>query len=97
MSYSIFFRKRATREYLQSIAWYKERSDKAAKGFVEVVNVTLDKLEADPDAFRFTYKHFKEAAVKRYPFFIIYFIDEENKKLIITSIYHFKRNPAKKY
>ena len=97
MRYTILFRKRATKEYIQSITWYKERSDKAAKGFVDAVNAVLDQLENEPDAFRYTYKHFKEVAIKRYPFFIVYFIDEKNRMVIITSIYHFKRNPAKKY
>lgn len=97
MRYSIPFRKRATTEYLQSITWYKERSDKAAIDFVEEVNTVLDKLEADPNSFRNSYKHFREAALKRFPFFVVYFIDDKNSKVVITSIFHFKRNPAKKY
>jgi toxin ParE1/3/4 len=97
MKYRILFRKRATKEYLQSIAWYKERSDKAAKGFVLAMNAVLDKLETEPGNFRNTYKHFKEVAVKRYPFFVVYFIDTQNEAVVITSVYHFKRNPKKKY
>jgi hypothetical protein len=67
------------------LQWYKERSDKAANGFVKAVNAVPDK-EVEPDSFRYVYKHFKEAAIKRYPFFIVYFIDEENKKVIIEAV-----------
>lgn len=56
MKYNILFRKRAKKEYLQSIAWHKERSDKAAKGFVDAGNATIDKLETEPDKFRYSYK-----------------------------------------
>lgn len=97
MTYHIIFRKRATKEYLQSIQWYKDKSVKAAQRFIEAVNSVLDKLENEPDVFRNSYKHFKEAAVKRYPFFIIYFIDEVNKRIVITSVFHVKRNPSKKH
>lgn len=97
MIYHIIFRKRATKEYLKSIAWYKERSDTAAKGFVEEVNIIIDKLETEPDRFRYRYKKFREATIKRYPFHIVYFIDEKQNQVIITSIFHNKRNPTKKY
>ncbi len=97
MTYHIIFRKRATSEYLKAIAWYKARSDKAANGFVEEVNAALDKLEAEPDQFRHSYAKFREIAVKRYPFHIVYFIQEPDKQVVIASIFHNKRNPAKKY
>jgi hypothetical protein len=34
MPYKITFRKRAVKEYLQAIAWYKKRSPSAAENFV---------------------------------------------------------------
>ena len=38
MAYQTSFRKRAAAEYLESIAWYKERSKQAAENFIKVVN-----------------------------------------------------------
>jgi hypothetical protein len=42
MIYSITFRKRAAQEYLEAIAWYKNRSIVAAENFVNSVKETLD-------------------------------------------------------
>jgi len=42
MSYSITFRKRAATEYIEAIAWYKQRSILAAKNFVAIFQQTLN-------------------------------------------------------
>jgi plasmid stabilization system protein ParE len=97
MKITITFRKRAAQEYLEAIAWYKERSIKAAENFIEEVNLVFDKIEKQPDYFRKSYKQFHEARLIKYPFCIVYFIDGEKGKVIITSIFHQKRNPKKKF
>ena len=95
-SYRILFRKRATKEYLEAITWYEERSSKAALNFITEINRKLDVLEQDPTRFRFIYKQYKEILVNHYPFCIVYFIDEKLKKVVVTSVFHVKRNPGKK-
>lgn len=97
MPYSITFRKRATKEYLESVAWYKSRSFTAAENFVSSVRQVLNKVQSDPIGFKKSYKDFYEAKTKRYPFSIVYFIDELKKLIVITSIFHQKRNPEKKF
>ena len=97
MLYSITFRKRATKEYLESVSWYKSRSFTAAENFVSSIQQVLNKIETQPLQFRKSYKDFYEAKTKRYPFSIIYFIDESKKRIVITSIFHQKRNPEKKF
>ncbi|MDE3145698.1 MAG: hypothetical protein KGL19_16230 [Bacteroidota bacterium] len=36
---------RAAAEYLESVVWYKERSEEAAKDFIKVINEKIDKIE----------------------------------------------------
>ena len=43
MSYSVRFRKRAAKEYLETIEWYKQRSLQAAENFV--LNVQLPSIQ----------------------------------------------------
>ncbi len=97
MPYTIRFRKRATKEYLGAIAWYKERSLQAAEKFVSIVPLTLNEIERRPEYFRKKYKHFHETKTKRYPFAIVYFIDEAKQFIVITTLFHQKRNPEKKF
>ncbi len=97
MNYTITFRKKATSEFLQSLLWYKERSLQAANNFSKEVNNTLDNILNDPFSGRNTYKNFFEVRTQKFPFIIVYFIDEKENNIIITSTFHFKRNPRNKF
>ncbi|MEO6453043.1 MAG: type II toxin-antitoxin system RelE/ParE family toxin [Ginsengibacter sp.] len=97
MSYEIRFRKRAAKEYIEAISWYKNRSFQAASDFVSVIQETLDEVEKGPGRFRNSYKHFHEIKTKKFPFSIVYFIDEPKQIIIITSLFHQKRNPKRKF
>lgn len=97
MGYKTIFRKRAAKEYLKSISWYAERSTQAAERFVLAVSETLTKIENNPDQFRKSYKKFRDAKPKAFPFSIVYFIDEKKELIVIISLFHQKRNPAKKF
>ena len=95
--YILSLRKRAAKEYLLAIAWYKERSLIAAENFVKEVNETFTNIEAQPSRYRNIYKHFYEIKVRKYPYSIVYFIDEEKGSIVITTVFHYKRNPKKKF
>lgn len=97
MSYLIVYQQRAVREYEVAMAWYKERSIQAAENFESAINKKINILKLNHSSYRKTYKEFREIKLDKYPFNIIYFVDEINLKVIISSIYHNKKNPAKKY
>ena len=56
MPYTIIFRDKAKKEYIQSIAWYQDRSLQAAENFVAQIQILLSKIEKQPDFYRQTYK-----------------------------------------
>ncbi len=97
MSYVIVFLERAVAEYEAAAVWYKERSIQAAENFEAAVDKKLNVIIGNPLRQRKTYREFREIKVNRYPFDIIYLVDEIQKLVIIFSIYHHKRNPKKKY
>ena len=95
--YTITLRKRAAKEYLEAIAWYKERSLPAAENFVKEVNEAFIKIESEPAAYKNIYKNFYEIKLRKYPYSIVYFIDEGDSRIVISTIFHYKRNPKKKF
>ncbi len=95
--YKINFRKRAAKEYIEAISWYKERSLQAAENFVLIVQQTLKEIEIQPKNFRIIYKQFHQVKTKKFPYNIVYFIDEKQDAVIITTVFHQKRNPKKKF
>jgi plasmid stabilization system protein ParE len=97
MNYQIIYDPIAFTEYKDAIQWYSDRSLQAAENFVLSVDDRMHQILKDPFRFRNTYAFFRETSLKKFPFYIVYFVDEKRRKIIITSIYHHKRNPAKKY
>jgi plasmid stabilization system protein ParE len=97
MSYKHYFEPLALKEYVDALKWYKQRSVAASINFVKEMDAAIKVICSDPQKFRTTYKQFRETALKKYPFYIIYSIDESRKQVIIFSAFHSKRNPLKKY
>ncbi|MDQ6757157.1 MAG: type II toxin-antitoxin system RelE/ParE family toxin [Bacteroidota bacterium] len=97
MSYRIAYQQRAIMEYEVAATWYKERIKQAAEKFETAVNEKINLLRENPKRYRKTYLEFREIQLNKYPFNVIYLIDDIKMLVIISSIYHHKRNPKKKY
>jgi mRNA-degrading endonuclease RelE of RelBE toxin-antitoxin system len=46
---------------------------------------------------RNAYKNFHELGLKKYPFAVIYTIEDDKEIVVIHALYHYKRTPKKKY
>lgn len=88
--YTIVFRKRAAKEYIEAVAWYKNHSNQAAENFVSIVDTTLNSVIRNPYSYRNSYKNFHEIKTKKYPFSIVYFIDEFKGRIVITTLFHIR-------
>lgn len=97
MSYKLLYTPIALIDYKASANWYMVRSSKAAENFVTEIKNCTRAICNNPLQFKSRYKNFRETSLKKYPFYIIYFVDEVNKAVIVTAIYHHKRNPRHKY
>jgi plasmid stabilization system protein ParE len=95
--YKHLIQPKAQKEYEKSVKWYAERSEQATINFINTIELQIGQICRQPHKYRNKYKNFYEAKLKIYPFTIIFLIEEEARQIIIMSIYHHKRNPAKKY
>jgi mRNA-degrading endonuclease RelE of RelBE toxin-antitoxin system len=57
----------------------------------------LKRICSAPTLYKITYKKYREASLKKFPYSLVYLINEKAKTILITSIYHHKRNPRRKY
>ena len=92
MKYGYVFLERAQKEYGTSVKWYGERSVIAAENFFVAVDKTIKLIGNNPDWWRNQYKNFYELGIKKFPFKIIYFIEENKKQVVITSVFIIKEN-----
>lgn len=97
MEYHHFFNPRAAEEYETAFKWYEEKSIVAADNLIVSVQEAIEAICTSPYRYRNTYKNLREITLKKYPFNLIYSIDENKKLIIIISLYHHKRNPEDKY
>src|SRR4051812_20965769 len=97
MSYTYKFIPIALTEYKEAVEWYKEKSVIAAENFVADVNERIKEICIDPLRYRNTYKYFREVSLKKYPYYIVYFMDTATNIIIISSLYNHKRDPKKKF
>lgn len=85
MSYIYKLHVEAQKEYELSVVWYSDRSLTTAIGFVNAVESALKLICDNPRLWRNEYKHFYEYNLKKYPFTIIYFIEESNHSIIVSE------------
>lgn len=97
MSYRHIYDPVALLEYKDATTWYAERSELAAANFVKSIKEKISVICKDPFRYRNTYKKFRETSLNVYPYSIIYTIDENVKTVIITSVFHHKRSPRRKF
>lgn len=97
MSYSIFYQNKAIREYDDAVDWYSDQSERAAVNFRKAVAEKVNILRSTPSIYKRTYRTFYEVALSKYPYSIVYSIDEAKKIVIISSVFHHSRNPKIKF
>ena len=95
--YQYILEPRAQQEYELSIEWYNAKSDELSQKFIDSIDSVINSICKQPFQFKVGYKNFHEAYTKKFPFAIIYTIEESTKTIVILSVFHHKRNPKKKY
>ena len=97
MVYQHYFEPRALKEYIAALKWYKKRSNVAAINFVKEMDTAISVICVEPFRFRVNHQPFRQISLKKYPFYIIYSIEETKHRVLIFSVFHYKRNPAIKF
>ena len=95
--YNYILEPKAQEEYETAIDWYSDKSELITLNFIESVDKTLELICSQPYQFKSLYKNFHEASTKKFPFAIIYTIEEKIKRIAVISMFHHKRNPTKRY
>jgi plasmid stabilization system protein ParE len=82
----------AEQDYTEALAWYAERSERAARGFETAFERAIQGIQTDPQRFLFCDKSHRFYLMRRYPFQIIY--RETSGQMLIIAVAHAKRQPG---
>ena len=87
----LLFHPLAKKEFEISADWYKKRSVKVEKRFIESVFRTIDFIIKNPKVVRKIRGEKRSARVNGFPFSILYIVDSDS--VFIVSVFHHSRNP----
>ena len=97
MPYKYELTPEAATEYEQAYKWYNMNSNLAAAKLVIAFAEAVKQICRSPYQFRNPYKEYRELSLRKFPYKLIYIIDEKVKKVIIITMFHHKRDPRKKF
>jgi mRNA-degrading endonuclease RelE of RelBE toxin-antitoxin system len=93
MNYNIVVDPSATLDIIESIEWYNKAKLGLGLKFYKQVQDIFNTIQKNPFAFSVRYKNNHTATLKKFPFMVHYFIDDEKKNIVITSVLHTSRDP----
>lgn len=83
----------AQAELEEAVLWYAEREPGLESEFIRSVDASLQAIRRQPELFPVAHKNIRRALIRRFPYSIFYF--QDNETLIILSIFHSSREPKK--
>ena len=98
MAYQLKLHERAYEEYIQAYEWYEQRRIGLGEKFSIKVEEKLSQIIQNPQFYsKRQDNNFREVKVENFPYLIVYEIFDRKDLIHIAAIYHYKRNPKRKY
>jgi toxin ParE1/3/4 len=96
MNFHIEILQTATDDLQESYDWYEERRTGLGEEFINEVDEYLDLVSKNPyrSPVQFSEKY-RFALLKRFPFRIVYNIEEDENLVNVTAVFHTSRNPER--
>ena len=93
--YPLIIKPRAILMTKDAYDWYEEQKPGLGEEFLNESDSIYLKLESHPEYFGKVKKNFRQAALKRFPFVIVYEIIKT--EVVVFAVFHTSRNPKIKF
>jgi toxin ParE1/3/4 len=90
--YKIVIQNAAKRDSAESKRWYNEQRKGLGKLFIADIKNTLSNISDNPFSYAFRYAENRKANLKKFPFGIFFFIDNDTDVVYVIAIKHNARN-----
>jgi plasmid stabilization system protein ParE len=94
MGYNLVIKEEAKKEIVEAAHWYSQKVDGLEVRFIQQLENVINIILNNPKTYKRVYKHFRQAALKKFPYVVIYEYEEDI--VIIYSVFHARQNPEKK-
>lgn len=89
---AIRIRFEAKQEIDTAFEWYFERGPKAARAFLDEIELSLNKIAAEPHLYPVFTKNIRRRVMMNFPYSVVY--REEADYILILAVAHAKRRPG---
>ena len=91
MKYKVIARPEAEDDLKEAFYWYEDKRTGLGYDFLLQVDAGINFIYRNPEIHSIEYKGTRKHLIKRFPYKIIYLVEEE--KIIILAVLHGKRRP----
>ena len=93
MSYRLIIDPAARLDIIESIRWYNEQKPGLGSRYYSSVKQVMKLIKKGPEIFQIRYKTLRMVPVEKFPFIILYQVDEAKKLVVVAAVLHTSRNP----
>lgn len=95
MKFRVVFTEHARSDLFKASVWYEKQQKGLGSKFIDAVLFSSEVVAQAPLAYRSKYKTTREKRIKKFPFILIYTIEEDF--VFVHAIFDGRKNPKKKY
>lgn len=96
MEYKVELSFRARQELMEAWKWYESKQQGLGNRFETEVYNSIEAIQQYPLRFPEKIQFYREKHIRVFPYLIIYRVIDENNIILISSIFHTRRNPETK-
>ena len=93
MSYRLIIDPAARLDIIESIRWYNEQKSGLGRQYYSSVKQAMKLIKKGPEMFQIRYKTLHMVPVEKFPFMILYQVDQAKKLVVVAAVLHTSRNP----
>ena len=71
--------------------WYESQQEGLGVELLASAEATFALLEKSPSVYHEIYRSFRRAAIRRFPFALIYIVQQQTVRIV--SVFHYRRDP----
>ncbi|WP_310558148.1 type II toxin-antitoxin system RelE/ParE family toxin [Flavobacterium sp.] len=94
MIYKVVIEPRAIIDIQDAIDYYESKQIRLGEYFYQVVEEHIETLTKTP-FFQMRYKDYHGFPIRKFPFILLYYIDEQQETIYIMSVFNTYLNPVK--
>jgi len=91
MKYDLIIKEEANEDVISAFLWYEEQQEGLGDKFLLCLDEYCSVITENPYIFQAKYNTLRQAILKRFPYVIIYEVEEN--ALVVYAVFHTSRHP----